>query len=295
MKPAVKRSRAHALGQHFLSHPGLLDKIVRVIDPQPDELVLEVGPGRGALTAFLAQKAGLVIGVEKDGRLVTILKGRNLSHTTIVHGDILRADWIALVKESGIAPGKAKLAGNIPYAISSPLLARVLETRGLFSRCVFLLQKEFAARLAAGPGSKKQAPLSILMQRAFAVKQHFSVSRQAFVPPPDVESAVISLTPREKPDFPVDDEPLLACFLRAAFAQRRKTLANNLERAGLPRNTVALALEESGLAPKVRAEDVPVAAFAALFARFEAALPLAGILAGNADPGPAVKSHRQPR
>lgn len=281
----MKRSRAHALGQHFLSHPGLLNKIVRVIDPQPDELILEVGPGRGALTAILAEKAGRVIGVEKDDRLISILEGRNLPRTSIVHGDILRADWTALVRGSGMTAGKAKLAGNIPYAISSPLLARVLEARGLFSRCVFLLQKEFAERLAAGPGSKKYAPLSLLMQRAFTIKQHFNVSRQAFVPPPRVESAVVSLTPREKPDFPVDDEPLLAAFLRAAFAQRRKTLANNLERAGLPREAVAAALEGCGLGPKARAEEVPAAAFTALFARFEAVLPLAGILAGKNEPG----------
>lgn len=291
----MKRSRAHALGQHFLSHPGLLNKIVRVIDPQPGELIIEVGPGRGALTALLAPKAGRVIGIEKDGRLITLLEGRDLPRTSIVHADILRTDWIALVRGSGIAPGKAKLAGNIPYAISSPLLARVLEARGLFSQCVFLIQKEFAERLAAGPGSKKYAPLSMLMQRAFVVKQHFTVSRQAFVPPPKVESAVVSLTPRDKPDFPVADEPLLAAFLRAAFAQRRKTLANNLERAGLPRETVAAALEGSGLAPKVRAEEVPVGAFVALFARFEAALPLAGILAGKNDPGTGAASHRQPR
>jgi 16S rRNA (adenine1518-N6/adenine1519-N6)-dimethyltransferase len=291
----VKRSRAHALGQHFLSHPGLLAKIVRVIDPRSDELIIEVGPGRGALTALLAQKAGRVIGVEKDDRLIPLLEGRNLPRTSIIHGDILTADWTALVRESGIGAGKAKLAGNIPYAISSPLLARVLETRTLFSRCVFLLQKEFAERLAAGPGSKKYAPLSLLMQRAFAVKQHFGVSRQAFVPPPRVESAVVSLTPREQPEFPVDDEPLLAAFLRASFAQRRKTLANNLERAGLPRETVAAALVANGLGAKVRAEEVPTAEFTALFARFEAALPLASVLAGQNAPRAAGTSRRQPR
>jgi 16S rRNA (adenine1518-N6/adenine1519-N6)-dimethyltransferase len=277
----VKRSRAHALGQHFLSHPGLLNKIVRVIDPRPDELIIEVGPGRGALTALLAQKARRVIGVEKDDRLIILLEGRNLPRTSIVHGDILKADWAALVKESGAAAGKAKLAGNIPYAISSPLLARVLETKDLFSLCVFLIQKEFAERLAAGPGSKKYAPLSMLMQRAFVVKQHFTVSRHAFVPPPRVESAVVSLTPREKPIFPVDDEPLLTAFLRAAFAHRRKTLANNLERAGLPRDTVAEALAECGLKPKVRAEEVPIGEFAGLFTRLESAVPLSRILSGG--------------
>jgi 16S rRNA (adenine1518-N6/adenine1519-N6)-dimethyltransferase len=282
----VKKSRAHALGQHFLSHPGLLDKIVRVIDPQPDELIIEVGPGRGALTALLAQKAGRVIGVEKDDRLIALLKGRNLPRTSIVHGDILREDWARLVKGSGSAPGKAKLAGNIPYAISSPLLARVLEMKDLFSLCVFLLQKEFAERLASGPGSKKYAPLSMLMQRAFVVKQRFTVSRQAFVPPPKVESAIVSLTPREKQDFPVDDEALLAIFLRAAFAQRRKTLANNLESAGLPREAVAAAVEAGCLPAKVRAEQVPVAEFTALFARLEAALPLAVLLAGKAGDRP---------
>ena len=270
----MKRSRAHALGQHFLTHPGLLDKIVRVIDPQPDEVILEVGPGRGSLTSLLAAKCRGVIGVEKDERMVLTVRGRNIPRTTIIQGDILQADWAGLLGEAGAEPGKSKLAGNIPYAISSPLLAKTLEARALFSRSVFLIQKEFAERTTAAPGSKKYAPLSILLQRAFAVKQHFSVSRQAFVPPPRVESAVISLTPREAIQFPVDDEPLLKAFLRAAFGQRRKTLANNLERLGLPPQEVARVLEECRLKPKVRAEEVPPESFIALFARLNAAFPL---------------------
>ena len=270
----MKRSRAHALGQHFLTHPGLLDKIVRVIDPQPDEVILEVGPGRGSLTSLLAAKCRGVIGVEKDERMVLTVRGRNIPRTTIIQGDILQADWAGLLGEAGAEPGKSKLAGNIPYAISSPLLAKTLEARALFSRSVFLIQKEFAERTTAAPGSKKYAPLSILLQRAFAVKQHFSVSRQAFVPPPRVESAVISLTPREAIQFPVDNEPLLKAFLRAAFGQRRKTLANNLERFGLPPQKVARVLEECRLKPKVRAEEVPPESFIALFARLNAAFPI---------------------
>ena len=282
----MKRSRTHALGQHFLTHPGLLDKIIRVIDPRPDEVILEVGPGRGSLTSLLAAKCRGVIGVEKDERMVLTVRGRNIPRTTIIQGDILQADWAGLLGEAGAEPGKSKLAGNIPYAISSPLLAKTLEARALFSRSVFLIQKEFAERTTAAPGSKKYAPLSILLQRAFAVKRHFSVSRQAFVPPPRVESAVISLTPRESIQFPVDDEALLTAFLRAAFGQRRKTLANNLERLGLPSQDVARVLEECRLKPKVRAEEVPLESFIALFARLNAAFPLGSMIGDGRGRGP---------
>jgi len=261
----MKKSRRHALGQHFLVQPGLLQKIVRVVDPQPDELILEVGPGRGALTAGLADKAGRVLGVEKDGRLVPILKGLNLPRTTVLEADILALDWAALIGAELGPCRRAKLAGNIPYAISSPLLAKVQEARSLFARVVFLLQKEFAERLTAGPGTKRYAPLSILIQRWFEVKRHFTISAGAFIPPPKVESEVISLVPRSAPPEPVGDEDSWAEFLRACFHQRRKTLANNLEARRLPRDAVRAAFAARGLPDKVRAEELGSAEFAALF------------------------------
>jgi len=272
-EPAVKKSRRHALGQHFLVQPGLLQKIVRVIDPRADELILEVGPGRGALTALLAEKAGRVVGVEKDGRLIPILQSRNFPRTTILQADILTADWARLLRAEATAFPRAKLAGNIPYAISSPLLAKVLEAKSLFVRCVFLLQKEFAERLAAGPGTKRYAPLSILVQRGFEVKRHFAVSPGAFVPPPQVESEVVSLIPRAVPSDPVDDEALWTAFLRASFHQRRKTLSNNLESFGLPRDALQAAFAARGLPAKVRAEELTSGEFAALFKILRAAFP----------------------
>src|SRR5512137_1029926 len=170
----MKRSRRHALGQHFLFQPGVLDKIVRVIDPRPEEVILEVGPGKGGLTALLAARAGRVIGVEKDERLIPGLQALGLERTTIIHDDILTADWAGLLKRCGRGLSRAKLAGNIPYAISSPLLDRVFATRGLFSLIVFLVQKEFSEKLASGPGSKSYGPLSILTQRFFEVKRRFA-------------------------------------------------------------------------------------------------------------------------
>lgn len=261
----MKRSRRHALGQHFLSQPGVLDKIVRAVDPRPDEVILEVGPGKGGLTSLLAARAGGVIGVEKDHRLIPRLEALGLERTTIVHDDILTADWRGLLKRHGRGLTKAKLAGNIPYAISSPLLDRVLETRGLFGLCVFLVQKEFSEKLAAPPGSKSYGPLSIVAQRFFEVKRRFAVSPGSFNPPPRVESEVVSLVPRGAIEHPVADEAGLARFIHACFAERRKTLANNLVRLGLGREASETALAGAGLGLKVRAEDVPAAVFIDLF------------------------------
>lgn len=278
----MKRSRRHALGQHFLARPGLLGKIVAVIDPHPDEAILEIGPGRGGLTALLDARAGRVIGVEKDARLIPALQKLGLVRTEIVQADILTADWAGLLREHAGSFAKAKLVGNIPYVISSPLMAKVLRSPSLFLRVVFLVQKEFALRLASGPGTKSFAPLSVLTQRFFSVERRFPVPRGAFSPPPRVESELISLTPRPAPEWPVDDEPLLAAFLYASFGQRRKTLANNLESRGLDREPVRSALSGCGLAPKVRAEDVAPGQFVDLFTRLRAGLPLERVLGQDA-------------
>jgi 16S rRNA (adenine1518-N6/adenine1519-N6)-dimethyltransferase len=268
----MKRSRRQALGQHFLTAPGLLRKIVRALDPHPDEVILEIGPGRGSLTALLDASAGRVIGVEKDPRLIPGLTALGLERTVIVQADILKADWALLLREYGQGYSKAKLVGNIPYVISSPLMAKVLQSPSLFLRAVFLVQKEFALRLASGPGSKSFGPLSILFQRFFFVEREFPVSAGAFSPPPRVESEVISLAPRPAPEQPVDDESLLSDFLHASFSQRRKTLANNLESRGLEREAVLHALRGCGLDPKVRAEDVAPCQFMVLFDRLRSGL-----------------------
>jgi 16S rRNA (adenine1518-N6/adenine1519-N6)-dimethyltransferase len=187
-------SRRHALGQHFLANPGVLRKIVAAVDPKPGDLIVEIGAGKGVLTAELAEKAGRVIAVEKDERLIPGLREAMPANVEIVHGDILRVDLREISKMAG-APA-LRLVGNIPYSISSPLLFRVLDERALLSDCVFLLQKEVAERVTARPGTKSYAPLGILLQNEFEARVAFTVAPGSFSPPPKVQSALLTLRRR---------------------------------------------------------------------------------------------------
>jgi 16S rRNA (adenine1518-N6/adenine1519-N6)-dimethyltransferase len=258
------KSRRRALGQHFLHNRRLLEKIVAAVDPRPDEVILEIGPGRGALTWPLAAKAGRVMAVEKDAGLVTGLEARKPDNVTIVAGDALTVSFGKIVEESGVRP-PVKIAGNLPYSISGPLLGRFWEERELFTRGVFLLQKEVAERIAAGPGTKDYAPLSILLQIAFEVKILSKVRPGSFVPPPKVDSALVLLDRRPRPLVEVEDWNGFRRFLNAAFAHRRKTLANNLTAAGVPSDKIREALNRLGLRLKIRPEQVVLPAWAALF------------------------------
>ena len=224
------KSRRHALGQHFLTNEGVLRKIVAAVDPRPEDLIVEVGAGRGVLTARLAAGAGRVIAVEKDERLVPGLRSGMPANVEVVHGDILRLDLGEIAKRAGVTA--LRLVGNIPYSISSPLLFRVLDERALLSDCAFLLQKEVAERVTAGPGTKSYAPLGILLQNEFEARVAFTVAPGSFSPPPKVQSAFLTLRRRPAPLHPgAADEPYRA-FLRAAFAERRKMLWKNLARPG---------------------------------------------------------------
>jgi len=218
-------SRRHALGQHFLANEGVLRKIVAAIDPRAGDVIVEIGPGRGVLTAALAAKAGRVIAIEKDERLIPALRSEMPANVEIVHGDILRIDLSGILKRTGALV--LRLIGNVPYSISSPLLFRVLDDRAVLSDCVFLLQKEVAERVTAGPGTKSYAPLGILLQNEFEARIAFAVAPGSFSPPPNVQSALLTLRRRIAPLHPdAADEPYRA-FLRAAFAERRKRLWKN--------------------------------------------------------------------
>ena len=150
------RSRRQALGQHFLANEGVLRKIVAAIDPQPGDVVVEIGPGKGVLTTALADKAGRVIAVEKDERLIPGLREAMPANVEVVQGDIYRTDLGAIAEKAGVAT--VRLVGNIPYSISSPLLFRVLDERLLLSDCVFLLQKEVAERGHVRTGHEELRP-----------------------------------------------------------------------------------------------------------------------------------------
>jgi 16S rRNA (adenine1518-N6/adenine1519-N6)-dimethyltransferase len=258
----MKKSRRHALGQHFLASPAVLRKIVDVISPRREDVLVEIGAGKGILTAALAERAGRVIAIEKDGRLIPGLRKAVPGNVEVVEGDALTFDFRGTLRTAGIPA--VRLVGNLPYSISSPILRRVLEERDLFTDCVFLLQKEVAARIPAGPGSKKYAPLSILLQNYFEARIEFTVAPGSFSPPPKVQSALLSLRRRPAPLHAGADDPKYAAFLRSAFSERRKQLRKNLERR-VDAGALAAAFERCGLLPNVRAEQVTPEAFAALF------------------------------
>jgi 16S rRNA (adenine1518-N6/adenine1519-N6)-dimethyltransferase len=258
----MPRSRRHALGQHFLANEGVLRKIAAAIDPRAGEVIVEIGPGRGALTAALAAKAGRVVAVEKDERLIPALRSEMPANVEVVHGDILRIDLDDILKRAGVAA--VRLVGNVPYSISSPLLFLVLDERARLSDCVFLLQKEVAERVTAGPGTKSYAPLGILLQNEFEARIAFTVSPGSFSPPPTVQSALLTLRRRPAPLHPgAAGEPYRA-FLRAAFAERRKMLWKNLSRRATPAALEA-AYGSLGLARGVRAEELSADALFGLF------------------------------
>jgi 16S rRNA (adenine1518-N6/adenine1519-N6)-dimethyltransferase len=263
----MNRSRRHALGQHFLVNAGVLRKIIATVDPHPDDLIVEIGAGRGVLTTALAERAGRVIAIEKDARLVPELVKTMPANVKAVHADILKVDLRPILRRAAVP--SLRLVGNIPYSISSPLLFLVLEERELLSDCVFLVQKEVAERITAGPGTKSYAPLGILLQSEFAARIAFLVAPGSFSPPPKVQSALLVLKRRAAPLLPgAADEPFRA-FLRAAFAERRKMLWKNLSRRATPA-ALEEAYRELGLSRKVRAEEL---APDVLFALFRALRP----------------------
>jgi 16S rRNA (adenine1518-N6/adenine1519-N6)-dimethyltransferase len=256
------KSRRHALGQHFLANEGVLRKIVAAIDPGPGDVIVEVGAGRGALTARLAERAGRVIAIEKDERLVPALKETMPPNVEVVHGDILKVDLREVLEKAG-APA-LRLVGNVPYSISSPLLFRVLDDRELFSDCIFLVQKEVAERITAGPGTKSYAPLGILLQNEFEARIAFLVAPGSFSPPPRIQSALLILRRRAVPLHADAAEEPYRAFLRAAFAERRKMLWKNLARRATPA-AIAAAYDALGLSRNARAEELAPETLFALF------------------------------
>jgi len=254
-----------ALGQHFLVDRHVLNKIVNTIDPQKDDLIIEVGPGKGALTSPLAIRAQKVIAIERDSSLIPTLQQKRLSSLKIIEADILKVDLEKLVEGEKNIGFRVKLVGNLPYSISSPLLFKLFSQKELFTACVFLLQKEVAQRLDAQPGSKKYAPISILFQIYFQTTIHDIIPPQAFAPPPRVESALISLVRRRHPLFSIRDDVLFMKFLRGAFRHRRKTLYNNLERLDFSPSLIIKAIHTLGIKNDVRPEQLPIAQYIELY------------------------------
>ncbi len=258
----MNKSRRHALGQHFLVNRSVLRKIVDIVSPSRTDAVIEIGAGHGNLTMALAERAGTVVAIEKDARLLPALREAVPQNVRIVHADVLRVDFAAILRDLGIST--ARVAGNLPYSISTPLLARVLDSRDIFTDGAFLLQKEVAERVTAGPGSKRYAPLSILIQNEFETRIELTVSPGSFSPPPKVYSALLSLRTRASSLDPDAGTEIFRAFLRTCFGQRRKKLLNNLAPFAPPPTIVRL-FEELGIPENSRAEELSAATFTALF------------------------------
>jgi len=213
---------ARRLGQHFL-RPASVERLLRAIDPRPDEVFLEIGPGRGALTLPLAARVERVVAVELDGRLAAGLRERAPGNVHIVTGDALEVDLRALV------PPGSRVAGNLPYYVSSPLLRRVLDLRGHVRDLHAMLQEEVARRVAARPGSKEYGILSVLYGLHADLEIPLRFPPGAFDPPPKVSSAVLRAVFLAQPRAAGVDQSALEKLVLRAFARRRRTLENNLQ------------------------------------------------------------------
>ncbi|HEU0141273.1 MAG TPA: 16S rRNA (adenine(1518)-N(6)/adenine(1519)-N(6))-dimethyltransferase RsmA [Bryobacteraceae bacterium] len=204
------------LGQHFLVRGSVLERIARAACPEPAPRVIEIGPGKGALTAHLVSKAGEVIAIELDEELALRLRSR-FPDITVISGDVLTTDLAQW--------GAAVVAGNLPYYITSPVIEKVLALGPLLTRAVFLIQKEVAQRLVAEPGSRDYGYLTVAILIYARAEYLFTVPPAAFHPPPKVESAVVRLTPHPPP---VEHPEELLAFVGQCFRQKRKTIRNNL-------------------------------------------------------------------
>jgi 16S rRNA (adenine1518-N6/adenine1519-N6)-dimethyltransferase len=212
---------ARRLGQHFL-RPASVERLLRVIAPRPDDIFLEIGAGRGALTLALAAQARRVVAVELDQDLTTGLAVCAPPNVEVIHGDALDIDLRALV------PCGGRLVGNLPYAISSPLLRRFLDLRGHVTDLHVMLQLEVAQRVAASPGTKDYGLLSVLYGLWADIDVPLRFGPACFSPPPKVQSALLRARFLARPRHRVGDISALEALLRRAFSHRRKTLENNL-------------------------------------------------------------------
>ncbi len=253
-KPPMHKARKR-FGQNFLHDHNIIDRIVGSIQPNPDQHLVEIGPGQGALTEPLLEKTdGKLDVIELDRDLIPILRTKFFRHEGL---DIHEADALQFdFNQLAIDERPLRIVGNLPYNISTPLMFHLLESANHILDMHFMLQKEVVQRLCAGPGDNAYGRLGIMMQYRCEARFLFAVPPGAFNPPPKVESAIVRLTPRKTPKYEAKNFKLFEKVVKASFAQRRKTLKNNLK--GMLDNQGFEALE---LNPSLRAETLPIQTF----------------------------------
>jgi len=254
------------LGQNFLVDSEAIQRIAASIGDLTGRTVVEIGPGRGAITAALAAHAARVLAVELDPLLAAGLRVEFLldpsERVTVINQDALQFDFAAASAEAG---ERLLVVGNLPYGITSQILLKLAVSHAALDRAVLMVQREVADRVTAQPGSRDYGLLSVTVQLYGPAQSLFTLPPRAFSPPPDVHSTVFRwrFAPRFA-ELGVEEASFLR-FVRTAFAQKRKTLANNMRAAGLPPAAVAAALAEAAINPMARAEALSIESFAALW------------------------------
>lgn len=254
------------LGQNFLTDANIIRKITEAGELTPEDLVVEVGPGIGALTVSLAQQAGKVLAVEIDKNLIPALHETTGSYPniTVIHGDILKTDIPSMLQGWN---GRVKIISNLPYYITTPVVMMFLESDLPIERMVLMVQKEVALRMAAKPGTKDYGALSVGVQVAGTPRVLFQVSKNCFIPKPDVDSAVLRIVLDSRLLQEIKDRKVFYSCVRAAFSQRRKTLINSLSGAPnwrLDKEAVKGLIDKMGLKEMIRGEELPVQQFITL-------------------------------
>jgi len=250
---AAHRARKR-FGQHFLTDPGVIDAIVRSIHPADEDVIVEIGPGHGAITQLLARKAGHLHAIELDRDLAATLRKRYDEDPSVT---IHEAD--ALTFDFGSLGERLRIVGNLPYNISTPLLFHLLRFRERILDMHFMLQKEVVDRMAAAPGSKAYGRLGIMLGCHLRIESLFEVDRSAFDPSPAITSAVVRLDPLPSGTFVIEDQAGLSTLVATAFMQRRKTLRNSLKKLVEARD-----FEAAGIDAGLRPEQISIGDYVSL-------------------------------
>lgn len=252
-------SFSKALGQNFIVDVDVCPEIVRRSGIDEESGVLEIGPGVGVLTQELAKKAKKVVALELDTRLIPVLEDTlgDFDNIEVINADVMKIDLKKLIEESFADCTNLHVCANLPYYITSPILMLLLESRLPFRAITVMVQKEAGERLCAEVGSREAGAVSVAVSYYAEAEELFFVPRDSFLPPPKVDSEVIRLTIREKPEFEPTDEKFFFATVRAAFSQRRKTAQNGLSSGlGMAKDVVGQAMQNAGLSTNVRAEKL---------------------------------------
>jgi 16S rRNA (adenine1518-N6/adenine1519-N6)-dimethyltransferase len=270
-KSLLKKYNIHPLkrlGQSFLIDANIISKIVKAARIEREDIVVEIGAGIGVMTALIAREAKKVIALELDKVMIEILQSelKDRSNIEIIETDVLRYDFSLLCQER-VFP-KLKIIGNVPYNISSPILFHILEYKQHIASAIIMLQKEVAERIVAAPGTKAYGTLSVILSMYFEISREFNVPSHCFYPPPKVDSALLRMVVRDEPLIPLKNQELFKSIVRMAFAQRRKTLLNNIKNSKVMHfkslQDILLMLEGIGIDGARRGETLTVEEFGRL-------------------------------